>query len=84
FDSKAEVFAKHGLRAVRPLADNTLARVARGMKRYVLEADRPFLVNLTHGGRVEDVAEPFRTITGAHRGEKAIVAPSLVSLKGTA
>ncbi|WP_411839216.1 DNA cytosine methyltransferase [Paracoccus sp. ME4] len=84
FDTAPEVMAKHGLRAIRPLAGNTLARVARGMKRYVLEAERPFLVNLTHGGRVEDVAEPFRTITGAHRGEKAVVVPSLVSLKGTA
>lgn len=80
FDSAPEVMAKHGLRAIRPLAGNTLARVARGMKRYVLEAERPFLVNLTHGGRVEDVAEPFRTITGAHRGEKAVVAPIMSHL----
>ena len=84
FDTSAEVMAKHGLRAIRPLAGNTLARVARGMKRYVLEAERPFLVNLTHGGRVEDTAAPIRTITGAHRGEKAAVSPSLMSLKGTA
>lgn len=82
FDTSAEVMAKHGLRAVRPLAKNTLARVARGMGRYVIEAESPFLVNLTHGGRVEDVAEPFRTITGAHRGEKAVVVPSMMSLKG--
>lgn len=77
FDSSAEIMAKHGLRAVRPLADNTLARVARGMTRYVLDAERPFIVNVTHGGRVEDVAEPIRTITGAHRGEKAVIAPSI-------
>ena len=83
FDTKVEVFEKHGLRAVRPLADNTLARVARGMKRYVLEADRPFLVNLTHGGRVEDAAEPFRTITGAHRGEKAAVVPIVSQMYGS-
>lgn len=80
FDSKAEIMEKYGLRSVRPLAHNTLARVARGLHRYVLQAERPFLVNLTHGGRVEDVAEPFKTITGANRGEKAIVAPSLVSV----
>lgn len=66
FDTGAEIMARHGLRAVRPLAKNTLARIARGMRRYVIEAERPFLVNLTHGGRVEDVADPFRTITGAH------------------
>lgn len=83
FDTGPEIMAKHGLRAVRPLAKNTMARVARGMGRYVIELQDPFLVNLTHGGRVEDVAEPFRTITGAHRGEKAVVVPSMMSLKGT-
>ncbi|MGV8987779.1 MAG: DNA cytosine methyltransferase [Cypionkella sp.] len=84
FDTKDQVFAKHGLRAVRPLAANTLARVARGMKRYVLEAERPFLVNLTHGARTEDLAEPFKTITGAHRGEKAVIAPSITRFNGGA
>jgi DNA (cytosine-5)-methyltransferase 1 len=80
FDSKAEILLKHNLRAVRPLAGNTQARVARGIKRYVLDAARPFLVNLTHGVRVEDAAEPMRTVTGANRGEKAVVVPSMVSV----
>lgn len=79
FDSSMEIMARHGLKAVRPLADNTMARVARGMKRYVLDAERPFIVNLTHGGRCEDLAQPFNTITGAHRGEKAVVSPHLAS-----
>ncbi len=79
FDTSEQIMENHGLRAVRPLADNTMARVARGMKRYVLDAERPFLVNLTHGGRVEAVDEPFKTITGAHRGEKAVVSPHLAS-----
>ncbi|QRM55132.1 DNA cytosine methyltransferase [Sinorhizobium sp. BG8] len=77
FDTGDEIMAKHGLRAVRPLAGNTMARVARGMKRYVLDAERPFLVNLTHGARCEDLAAPFNTITGANRGEKALIAPSV-------
>lgn len=80
FDTSEQILEKHGLRSVRPLADNTMARVARGMKRYVLDAERPFLVNLTHGGRVEAVDEPFKTITGAHRGEKAVVSPHLASV----
>ncbi|WP_065330364.1 DNA cytosine methyltransferase, partial [Tritonibacter mobilis] len=84
FDSKEEIKEKYGLRAVRPLADNTLARVARGLHRYVLQADRPFLVNLTHGGRVEDVADPFKTITGANRGEKAVVVPTIIGCGGRA
>lgn len=77
FDTSEQIMEKHGLRAVRPLAGNTMARVARGMKRYVLDAERPFLVNLTHGARCEDLAQPFNTITGANRGEKALVAPSI-------
>ena len=84
FASSAEIMADHGLRAVRPLKPNTLARIARGLHRYVLEAERPFLVNLTHGGRIEDLADPFRTITGAHRGEKALVVPSIVGCGGRA
>lgn len=84
FDTAPDVMAKHGLRAVRPLKPNTLARVARGVKRYVLDAAQPFLVNLTHGARVEAADEPFRTITGAHRGEKALVAPSITRFNGGA
>ena len=84
FDTKAEIREKHGLNAVRPLARNTMARVARGLRRYVIDAERPFLVNLTHGGRTEDASEPFRTITGAHRGEKAVVVPTIVGCGGRA
>lgn len=79
FDTSDQIMDAHGLRSVRPLAANTMARVARGMKRYVLDAERPFLVNLTHGGRIENADEPFKTITGAHRGEKAVVSPHLAS-----
>jgi DNA (cytosine-5)-methyltransferase 1 len=64
----------------KPLAEATQRRIAEGIRRYVLEAKRPFLVNLTHGGRVESVDEPFKTVTGAHRGEKALVTPHLLNL----
>ncbi|MEO7959867.1 MAG: DNA cytosine methyltransferase [Fibrobacteria bacterium] len=62
----------------KPLAEATLRRIARGIVKYVLQDPKPFLVNLTHGGRLEDAGEPMRTVTGAHRGEKAVVAPTLV------
>lgn len=81
FDTSAQIMVKHSLRAVRPLADATMARVARGMKRYVLDAERPFIVNLTHGARLEDIDQPFNTITGANRGEKAVVAPHLMTMR---
>jgi site-specific DNA-cytosine methylase len=77
FDTSATIMDKFGLRSVRPLADATMARVARGTKRYVLDATRPFIVNLTHGVRTEDIDRPFNTITGAHRGEKAVISPSI-------
>lgn len=62
----------------RSLADATLRRIAEGVRRYVLEAPRPFIVNLTHGGRLEGIDVPTRTITAAHRGEKSIVVPTLI------
>ena len=63
----------------KPLAAATLRRVVEGIRRYVL-GGKPFLVNLTHGGRIEGIDEPARTITGAHRGEKAIAGAHLLNL----
>jgi DNA (cytosine-5)-methyltransferase 1 len=51
------------------------------MKRYVLDAAKPFVVNLTHGARLEDAGEPLRTITGANRGEKVVVAPHVMTMR---
>lgn len=64
----------------KPLAEATLRRVAKGVMRYVVNAADPFIVPLTHqgGDRMEDMHEPFRTITGAHRGERALVTPTLI------
>jgi DNA (cytosine-5)-methyltransferase 1 len=65
----------------RPLAEATLRRIARGIQRYVIDAKEPFIVNLTHGGRLESLSEPFNTITGAHRGEKALVTPFITKFR---
>ncbi|HEX5934224.1 MAG TPA: DNA cytosine methyltransferase [Pseudorhizobium sp.] len=51
FDSSQEIWDKHGLRSVRPLADASQARIARGFDRYVLRANRPFLVQAGNGDR---------------------------------
>ncbi|MBP3955453.1 DNA cytosine methyltransferase [Gemmata sp. G18] len=68
----------------KPLAENTLRRVAAGLRRYVIDAPEPFIISLTHhgGDRVEPLNEPFRTVTGAKRGEKALVTPYLVGAGG--
>jgi DNA (cytosine-5)-methyltransferase 1 len=67
----------------RPLAEATLRRIARGVMRFVVENPRPFIVPLTHAGdyRVHGIDEPLRTITGAHRGELALIAPSIINTR---
>lgn len=64
----------------RPLAEATLKRIARGVRKYVIEAQEPFIVPLTHQGdsRVHGIREPMPTVTGAHRGEHALVVPTLI------
>lgn len=64
----------------RPLAEKTLARIARGIRRFVLDHADPFVIPLTHVGdhRVHSIREPPRTITGANRGELAFVSPTLI------
>lgn len=64
----------------KPLADATNKRIAKGIRRYVIDAANPFIVPLTHqgGDRTEDINKPFMTITGANRGEKALIVPTLV------
>lgn len=82
FDTSDQVMALHGLRAVRPLADATMSRVARGMKRYVLDADRPFLVQTGYGERkgqdprCMDSEAPLGTVV-AGGIKHALVAPSM-------
>jgi DNA (cytosine-5)-methyltransferase 1 len=66
----------------KPLAEATQRRIAEGIRRYVLTNSRPFLVNLTHGGRVHPTDEPMRTVTAAHRGEKALVTPFMTPVVG--
>ncbi len=84
FDTGPEIMAKHGLRAVRPLAKNTLARVARGMGRYVIEAESPFLVNLKGTDRRDrPVDAPHPTVL-AGGGHSALVVPSIVGCGGRA
>ncbi|MGK8439051.1 DNA cytosine methyltransferase [Ectopseudomonas hydrolytica] len=50
----------------RPLAENTLRRIARGIQRYVIDNADPFLVKVNHGYdyfRGQPLDEPMQTIT---------------------
>lgn len=76
FDTSAEIKAKLGLVAKRPLADNTEARIAKGVKKRVLDR-RPFIVKVNHTeqGRARDrsIDEPLATMTA--KRDDAIVMP---------
>ncbi|MFU6863565.1 MULTISPECIES: DNA cytosine methyltransferase [Pseudomonas aeruginosa group] len=66
----------------KPLAESTMRRIAKGIEKEVLERAQPFIVPLTHQGadRVHSLAEPFRTVTAAHRGELALASPTLIQV----
>lgn len=68
-----------GLKVVRPLAAKTLSRIARGVKRYILDRADPFIVIANHGGeafRGQGLDEPMRTVCKA-RDAWGLVAPVL-------
>jgi len=69
----------------RPLAPATMRRIAHGVWRYVVTAQKPFIVPVTHprDARVHSVDDPFRTITGANRGELALTAPLIARIGQT-
>lgn len=84
FATSGEIMAEHGLRAVRPLVRNTLARIARGMRRYVLDAERPFIVSLKGTDRRDrPVDAPHPTVL-AGGGHSALIVPSLTRFNGGA
>lgn len=44
FDTSEEIKEKYGIRAVRPLAPKTMDRIARGLKKFILDNPEPFVV----------------------------------------
>lgn len=77
FDTSEEIKKKYGIRAVRPLAEKTMQRIARGIKKFVLENPEPFIIQCNHGGerKPQDIKKPMLTITGKHG--YGIVTPKL-------
>lgn len=84
FDSSVEIMAKDGLRAVRPLAAATMARIARGMKRYVLDAERPFIVSLKGSDQRDRPADAPHPTVLAGGGHSAVIAPSITRFNSSA
>lgn len=62
FDTSEEIKEKYGIRAVRPLAPNTMKRIARGLKKFVLENSEPFIVQVNHSGAKSDYCKSTKLI----------------------
>lgn len=68
----------------KPLAENTLKRIARGIQRFVIDNPTPFIVKCNHTStksvyncfRGQPLDEPLQTVTQTHG--YAVVSPSLV------
>jgi DNA (cytosine-5)-methyltransferase 1 len=71
----------------RPLAENTMKRIARGIERFVLNNPTPFIVKCNHTStkttydcfRGQSINEPLQTITKTHG--YAIVAPHITKFR---
>lgn len=83
FDTAQEIKEKYGIRAVRPLAPKTMERIARGLKKFVLDNPEPFIIQCNHGGKRKpnDIRVPMPTITGKHG--YGIVEPYMVQIGQT-
>ncbi|WP_256736993.1 DNA cytosine methyltransferase [Pectobacterium versatile] len=72
----------------KPLAENTLRRIARGLERFVINNPQPFIVKCNHTStktkydcfRGQALDEPLQTITRTHGF--AVVQPFLVGAGG--
>lgn len=66
----------------RPLAENTLRRIAKGLDRFVINAAEPFIVNTRNGERegqqprIRGIDQPLWTVT-AQGSQGAICIPTL-------
>jgi DNA (cytosine-5)-methyltransferase 1 len=69
---------------VRPLAENTLRRIARGIQKFVIECKEPFIVTCNHGGgdRIRSAGKPLMTLTAA-RDAHGLVVPVITKIGQT-
>lgn len=63
----------------KPLAENTLKRIARGIKKFVIDNPEPFIVTVNHGGndfRGQSIDEPLGTVTS--KNGYGVVTPTIM------
>lgn len=77
FASKAQIMDKYGLKAVRPLAKNTMRRIIRGVDKFTIRSGKPFIVQQKFQNAAQNIEKPLTTVTavGAHELCKPLLAP---------
>lgn len=60
----------------KPLAEKTLRRIARGIKKFVIDNPEPFIVNYKFDNPPESSSKPLSTITSV--ASHYVVAPTLI------
>ena len=71
FATSEEIWDQYGIRAVRPLSEKTMARIARGVMKFVIENPQPFLIQY-HSEQNEDmrgqrIDRPLMTVDASNR-----------------
>lgn len=64
----------------KPLAENTLRRIAKGIKKFVIDNPEPFIINYKFDNPPEDINKPLSTITSVNN--HYVVAPTLIQYHG--
>ena len=71
FSTKKEIKDQYGINAMRPLKENTLRRIARGLDKFVIKSAEPFIVPVGYGEnkgqkpRVHDMKKPLSTVVSS-------------------
>ena len=60
----------------KPLAENTLRRIARGLDKFTIKAEKPFIMKYYRGIIGSDITAPLGTVTAIDHN--ALVTPSLI------
>ena len=87
FATKAEIMDRYGLKAVRPLAKNTMRRIIRGVDKFTIRSGKPFIVPTGYGERkgqaprVHDIDAPVPTVVGT--GKENLCRPLLAPVTVT-
>ena len=84
FESKQEILERYGVKVVRPLADNTMRRVIRGVDKFTIRSGKPFIIQQKFDNQAQGISRPLTTVTavGAHELCNPVMAPFTFSNTG--